>query len=36
MIENIDIHKKPGYQETRRATEDGFARVFMRKALQAR
>lgn len=34
MIENIDIYKKLGYQETHRATEDGFARVFMRKALQ--
>ncbi|WP_085688212.1 MULTISPECIES: GNAT family N-acetyltransferase [unclassified Pseudomonas] len=33
MIENIEIYKKLGYLETRRATEDGFARVFMRKAL---
>lgn len=33
MIENIDIYKKLGYLETHRATEDGFARVFMRKAL---
>ena len=34
MIENIEIYKKLGYQETYRATEDGFARVFMRKTLQ--
>ncbi|VVP67844.1 hypothetical protein PS918_00639 [Pseudomonas fluorescens] len=36
MVENIDIYKKLGYQETHRATEEGFARVFMRKALQVR
>ncbi|WP_241653205.1 GNAT family N-acetyltransferase [Pseudomonas alkylphenolica] len=34
MSENIAIYKKLGYQETHRATENGFARVFMRKALQ--
>lgn len=33
MTENIAIYKKLGYQETHRATENGFARVFMRKAL---
>ncbi|NYH12426.1 GNAT family N-acetyltransferase [Pseudomonas moraviensis] len=33
MTENIEIYKKLGYLETHRATEDGFARVFMRKAL---
>jgi ribosomal protein S18 acetylase RimI-like enzyme len=31
MVENIAIYEKLGYRETRRATEDGFARVFMRK-----
>jgi ribosomal protein S18 acetylase RimI-like enzyme len=36
MIENIEIYKKLGYQETHRATEQGFARVFMSKTLQAR
>jgi hypothetical protein len=36
MIENIDIYKKLGYQETHRATESGFARVFRRKALEVR
>ncbi|WP_166220575.1 GNAT family N-acetyltransferase [Pseudomonas atagonensis] len=33
MTENIEIYKKLGYQETHRATENGFARVFMRKVL---
>lgn len=33
MTENIGIYKKLGYQEIRRATENGFARVFMRKVL---
>jgi ribosomal protein S18 acetylase RimI-like enzyme len=33
MSENQDIYKKLGYVETHRATEHGFARVFMRKAL---
>lgn len=33
MLENIKIYGKLGYQETRRAVEDGFARVFMRKSL---
>ena len=33
MVENIAIYQKLGYQETHRATENGFARVFMRKAL---
>ncbi|SDV07304.1 GNAT family N-acetyltransferase [Pseudomonas vancouverensis] len=36
MVENIEIYKKLGYQETHRATEEGFARVFMRKPLQVR
>jgi ribosomal protein S18 acetylase RimI-like enzyme len=36
MVENIEIYKKLGYQETHRATENGFARVFMRKAFQVR
>lgn len=34
MVENIEIYKKLGYQETHRATENGFARVFMRKVLR--
>lgn len=33
MTENIDLYKKLGYLETHRATENGFARVFMRKSL---
>lgn len=33
MSENLAIYRKLGYQETHRATEDGFARVFMRKSL---
>ena len=33
MVENIDIYKSLGYQQTHRATENGFARVFMRKVL---
>lgn len=33
MLENIEIYGKLGYQETRRAVADGFARVFMRKSL---
>ncbi|MGE8064783.1 GNAT family N-acetyltransferase [Pseudomonas sp. NPDC089569] len=36
MVENIGIYHKLGYRETHRATENGFARVFMRKALVAR
>ncbi|PYC19142.1 GNAT family N-acetyltransferase [Pseudomonas jessenii] len=35
MVENIAIYEKLGYQQTHRANEDGFARVFMRKALDA-
>lgn len=34
MTENIAIYQKLGYRETHRATQDGFARVFMRKLLQ--
>jgi GNAT superfamily N-acetyltransferase len=33
MSENQDIYKRLGYVETHRATEHGFARVFMHKAL---
>ncbi|QXH53401.1 GNAT family N-acetyltransferase [Pseudomonas fakonensis] len=33
MTENIAIYQKLGYRETHRATQDGFARVFMRKLL---
>jgi len=33
MVENIEIYKKLGYRETHRATNDGFARVFMRKVV---
>ncbi|MFJ3486821.1 GNAT family N-acetyltransferase [Pseudomonas sp. NPDC090202] len=33
MVENIEIYSRLGYQETHRATEDGFARVFMRKVV---
>ncbi|NIE78517.1 GNAT family N-acetyltransferase [Pantoea sp. Tr-811] len=33
MTENIEIYHKLGYVETHRAEEQGFARVFMRKAL---
>ncbi len=33
MSENLAIYSKLGYQETHRATEDGFPRVFMRKPL---
>lgn len=35
MTENIDIYGKLGYQETHRACEDGFDRVYMRKPLRA-
>ena len=33
MTENIALYTKLGYRETHRATENGFARVFMRKAI---
>ncbi|EPW8904232.1 MULTISPECIES: GNAT family N-acetyltransferase [Pseudomonas] len=33
MTENIEIYKKLGYLEAHRAMENGFARVFMRKAI---
>ena len=36
MTENIDIYQKLGYRHTHIDTENGFARVFMRKALLAR
>ncbi|MDD0976610.1 GNAT family N-acetyltransferase [Pseudomonas fontis] len=34
MTENVELYKKLGYVETHRATENGFARVFLRKSLQ--
>ncbi|KNX77078.1 GNAT family acetyltransferase [Pseudomonas sp. 250J] len=33
MVENIEIYRKAGYRETHRATEDGFARLFMKKTI---
>jgi len=33
MTENIALYQALGYQETHRATENGFARVFMRKPM---
>ena len=36
MTENIEIYKKLGYRHTHSATENGFARVFMFKALPVR
>lgn len=33
MTENIALYTKLGYRETHRATESGFARVFMRKVV---
>ncbi|WP_341964211.1 GNAT family N-acetyltransferase [Pseudomonas sp. RC10] len=33
MTENLAIYSKLGYRETHRATQQGFARVFMRKPL---
>lgn len=33
MIENIAIYRRLGYVESGRRTDDGFDRVFMRKAL---
>ncbi|WP_248745856.1 GNAT family N-acetyltransferase [Pseudomonas sp. MWU12-2037] len=33
MTENIALYHALGYQETHRATENGFARVFMRKPM---
>jgi hypothetical protein len=35
MSENLAIYRTLGYLETHRATQDGFARVFMRKPLGA-
>lgn len=34
MVENRRLYERIGYVETHRAHEDGFARVFYRKALQ--
>jgi len=33
MVENIALYQRLGYTETRRATEKGFARIYMRKTL---
>jgi ribosomal protein S18 acetylase RimI-like enzyme len=33
MIENVEIYKRLGYEETGRGFEDGYDRVFMRKRL---
>jgi len=33
MIENVEIYRRRGYQETHRGEELGFHRVYMRKAL---
>lgn len=33
MTENIALYRKLGYAETHRVTEKGYARVYMRKAL---
>jgi len=33
MVENIALYRRSGYVETGRATQDGFARVFMEKTL---
>jgi GNAT superfamily N-acetyltransferase len=33
MVENVEIYTRLGYRETHRATENGFARVFMCKVL---
>ncbi|WDY60079.1 GNAT family N-acetyltransferase [Pseudomonas sp. PSKL.D1] len=35
MTENLAIYRKQGFEETHRAHEHGFARVFMRKVLTA-
>ncbi|MFK8333267.1 GNAT family N-acetyltransferase [Pseudomonas sp. BJa5] len=36
MTENIALYTRLGYLETHRATQNGFARVFMRKTLETR
>lgn len=36
MVENQEIYKMLGYQETHRTTQNGFARVFMRKLILPR
>jgi ribosomal protein S18 acetylase RimI-like enzyme len=33
MSENIELYKKLGYMETERKMEQGYQRVYMRKAL---
>jgi ribosomal protein S18 acetylase RimI-like enzyme len=34
MTENVELYKKLGYRETERKTEEGYQRVYMRKALR--
>ena len=34
MIENVEIYRRRGYQETDRRDELGFHRIYMRKALR--
>jgi ribosomal protein S18 acetylase RimI-like enzyme len=34
MTENIELYKRLGYMETERKTEQGYQRVYMRKALR--
>jgi ribosomal protein S18 acetylase RimI-like enzyme len=36
MTENLHLYPRLGYVETRRGVEDGFRRVYFRKALDAR
>ncbi|RVU39833.1 GNAT family N-acetyltransferase [Hwanghaeella grinnelliae] len=36
MTENLALYPRLGYEETARGTEDGFDRVFFRKALRAK
>ncbi len=33
MTENIELYKRLGYTETERKTEQGYQRVYMRKAV---
>jgi ribosomal protein S18 acetylase RimI-like enzyme len=35
MTENIALYTRLGYEETHRGVQDGYARVFMRKAIDA-
>ena len=36
MTENVEFYGRLGFAETHRATEDGYARVFMRKRISSR